>query len=55
MQGGDRQTILQQSLMLWSHPSLPFLKTFPRVDNRQKTTPTLLQDEEILQALKDDW
>ncbi|CAI7996248.1 Protein downstream neighbor of son homolog [Geodia barretti] len=58
----DRQEELQESLMMWVHPSLPFLKVFPRnnstaSDARQKIphSTALLQDEQVLQALKDDW
>jgi hypothetical protein len=57
----DRQEELQERLMLWVHPSLPFLKVFPRnssaSDTRQKIPhyTALLQDEQVLQALRDDW
>ena len=61
-QSCDRQEELQESLMMWVHPSLPFLKVFPRnnstaSDARQKIphSTALLQDEQVLQALKDDW
>ena len=55
---GYNQISLQQGLMLWCHPSLPFIKIFPRSENRQKPsshTQALLQDEEALQTLRDDW
>ena len=58
VQGCDNQISLQQGLMLWCHPSLPFIKIFPRSENRQKPsnhTQALLQDEEALQTLRDDW
>ena len=60
-QSCDRQEELQERLMLWVHPSLPFLKVFPRnssaSDTRQKIPhyTALLQDEQVLQALRDDW
>lgn len=56
----DRHVDLTESLMVWLHPSLPFLKTFPRhvAETQAKSSlppPPLLQDPQILQSLKDDW
>lgn len=53
----DAQCELQRHLMLWMHPSLPFIRLFPRMETKA-TAPTqlsVLQDQQVVGALKEDW
>ena len=43
--------------MVWLHPSLPFVKLFPRIETKLTSHHqlSLLQDQQVLDALKEDW
>ena len=43
--------------MVWLHPSLSFVKLFPRIETKLTAhhQPSLLQDQQVLDALRDDW
>ena len=53
------QSELQQHLHVWMHPSLPFAKLYPRMETRltaaSSAQPCLMQDGQVLDALKEDW
>ena len=44
--------------MVWVHPSLPFMKLFPRMETKVSSVGqqfTWLPDQQLLNSLKEDW
>lgn len=49
---------LQQACLLWSHPNLPWLKTFPRFHEETKLgskLSLLSASDDVRQAMHKDW
>lgn len=56
--GADAQSEFQRNLMIWVHPSLPFMNLFPRIETKVSTAGqqfTWLPDQQVLSSLKEDW
>ena len=55
---GDACSEFQRNLMVWVHPSLPFMKLFPRMETKVSSVGqqfTWLPDQQLLNSLKEDW
>jgi len=55
---GDVFSEFQRNLMVWMHPSLPFMKLFPRMETKTSSVGlqfTWLPDQQLLNLLKEDW